>query len=124
MTSIAEVADQDPICPIVIRALAQWGETQILYATSDWWICIRMILSFPVVITLILSLVCGVRGAGLKARQSIFYRGRRNSSAMGGIVLIGPVNPNPGATDAFSKRIAVVERDQQPFPRTALLCSY
>lgn len=40
------------------------------------------------------------------------------------VVLIGPVNPNPGAADVFSKRIAVVERGQQPFPRTALLCSY
>lgn len=39
-------------------------------------------------------------------------------------VLIGPVNPNPGAAEVFSKRIIVVERGQQPSPRTALLCVY
>lgn len=34
------------------------------------------------------------------------------------VVLIGPVNPNPAAAEAFSKRIAVVEQGQQPLPRT------
>lgn len=44
--------------------------------------------------------------ASYLAAQDAVKKGARFEA----VVLIGPVNPNPGAAEAFSKRISVVEQ--------------